>query len=884
MDKARWQQLSPQLDELLELDVAARREHLDQLRAADPGCAAELEELLTNLTAVDRSGFLDTAAPLLVAGMAGQLVGPYQLERELGAGGMGTVWLAKRMDGSYQGQVAIKFLSLGLLSRGGAQRFAREGQILARLTHPNIARLIDAGVLYSRHPYLVLEYVDGEQIDRHCDRNQLDTRARLMLFLDVLAAVAHAHTRLILHRDLKPGNILVTAAGEVKLLDFGIAKLLEADAPAQATELTQQSGRPFTAAYAAPEQVTGTDLTTATDVYALGVLLYVLLSGVHPTASSDSTPLEQLRALVDVPPKRLSSHLHTSPASDAANPQPRRELNVELDSILAKALQKSAAERYANAAAFADDVRRYLNDEPLAARPDTLGYRALKFMRRHRLGVAATLAIVVTLAAGIAATLWQAREVRTQQAKAEDLIEFMLGELRGKLQPVGRLDVLSGVGEKALAYYDGQATRLLDDAALGRRARALHLIGELAELRGDLDQAAAVLERAAASTRSLIQRNPRDGQLLFDHAQSAYWVGYVAWRRGLLEQARADFTDYLRLSRQLQQLDASNLDWRVEEGHAHQNLGVVLLDEGKLADALTELDLARVRFTESLPQRPVLLETLISNRGWAAKVTEAQGNLGGAIAAITAQLEAERSRADAGNNRDAQLAMAVAESELARLELWRGAAAVARQHAQTAVRVLRSLVLADPDNVLWAQELAWAHVKSADAEVALGELIPARTSLAAAKSAIAALLAKDPQIANQQLSLIGRNLVANYELAVQSRTEPAQQELAQWLQSTSAQSLSRRRRYVLGLAHLLLGDTYAGAGKRTASEAQWRSGTQLLEPLAVDAGPMAQAILAQLQLRLGDRDAARTLARQIGATDFRHPVYRDLLQRLSAGN
>jgi len=249
--------------------------------------------LLGRLADNDRDAFLERPALLREASMAGQTVGSYTVERELGQGGMGSVWLARRTDGRFEGFVAIKFLNAGLTARGGPERFAREGSILARLAHPNIARLLDAGVAGGgSQPYLVLEYIDGLPIDRYCEARALDLAARVRLFLDVLAAVAHAHNRLILHRDLKPSNILVTAAGEVKLLDFGIAKLLDdATVPAAATELTQMAGRAFTLQYAAPEQLQGGDVATATDVYALGVLLYVLLGGVHPTTGSTTAPL-----------------------------------------------------------------------------------------------------------------------------------------------------------------------------------------------------------------------------------------------------------------------------------------------------------------------------------------------------------------------------------------------------------------------------------------------------------------------------------------------------------------------------------------------------------------------------------------------------------------
>ena len=415
----------PRLDELLELPESERNARLAAIARDDATLAADLSSLLAQQTQADRFAFLEGSAldATAHATLTGQTIGAYTLERPLGEGGMGAVWLGRRSDGRYEGQVAVKFLNLALLARGGAERFAREGNMLARLTHPNIARMFDAGVAAGQ-PYLVLEYIEGVPIDRYCDSNRLSVDARLRLFLEVLAAVAHAHSNLILHRDLKPSNILVTAQGQVKLLDFGIGKLLaEQDTAASATELTQLAGRAFTPDYAAPEQVQGGDLTTATDVYALGVLLYQLLAGRHPTALSTDTPVDRVRAVVDREPTRVSE---AATKADDATVQARatvvhklaRTLHGDLDNIVAKALKKEAIERYPTVTALADDLRRYLDHQPVSARADSLAYRASKFVRRHRLAVGAASAIVLALLAGVIGTMWQAAEARNQRDRA----------------------------------------------------------------------------------------------------------------------------------------------------------------------------------------------------------------------------------------------------------------------------------------------------------------------------------------------------------------------------------------------------------------------------------------------------------------------------------
>ena len=431
---ANWAVLSPLLDELLDLPEAERSSRVAQVKADNPQLGDELAALLSESQSAQVKDFL--AKPLLNAvdqtpesTLAGQRLGAYVLESPLGQGGTGSVWRARREDGRFEGAVAIKLLHLSLLGRAGAERFKREGDILARLTHPNIAHLLDAGVTAGGQPYLVIELVEGERIDRHCDMQHLDINARLALFDKVLAAVAHAHTHLVIHRDIKPGNILVTADGTVKLLDFGIAKLLEDETTAgEATELTRDGGRVLTPEYAAPEQLRGEAITTATDVYALGVLLYQLLSGRMPSRGPN-TGLE--------PPP---------PSSQVLDIAIKRTLRGDLDTIVLRALKVQAAERYQSAAALAADLERYAQGHAVLARPDSWHYRLRKFLMRHKAqsavvlavalallgGAYAQVAVLLALAVGAAAALWQASTARVQartaqqaQGRAEEVKQFI---------------------------------------------------------------------------------------------------------------------------------------------------------------------------------------------------------------------------------------------------------------------------------------------------------------------------------------------------------------------------------------------------------------------------------------------------------------------------
>jgi eukaryotic-like serine/threonine-protein kinase len=407
----RWQVLSARLDEYFELEPAQRAGWFAALKQSDAELAEELSVFLSVQDSAGFSRFLDSPAFTAeeeLTTLIGRQAGAYVIDSELGRGGMGSVWRAHRADGLFEGVVAIKFVHAVWLGRDGEQRFRREGSLLGQLNHPNIARLLDAGFLNGKEPYLVLEYVDGEPIDVYCDRLRLDVNARVQLFMDVLAAVAHAHQHLIVHRDIKPSNIFVTRDGAVKLLDFGVAKLIdESDSPA----LTKSGVTALTPQYAAPEQLLGQPITTATDVYALGLVLFTLLTGSHPVDAKSMSSAALIQAVITKDAPRASAL--PGLASEAS-----RSLKGDLDNIVAKALKKNTADRYATSAAFADDLRRYLQHEPVGARGDSFTYVLGKLVRRHRWQVAAASAIVLVLIAGVITTTLQAREAQRQRAEA----------------------------------------------------------------------------------------------------------------------------------------------------------------------------------------------------------------------------------------------------------------------------------------------------------------------------------------------------------------------------------------------------------------------------------------------------------------------------------
>ncbi len=335
-------------------------------------------------------------------------VGPYELDRLLGRGGMGAVYLAHRADGQFEQKVAIKLIDLPLATDLFRERFRQERQILAELQHPYIARLLDGGVTADGDLYLVMEYVDGVPIHRFCEERRLSVPQRIALFMRVCEAVQFAHQNFVVHRDLKPDNILVAEDGTPRLLDFGTAKLLSPSLAGPDSKLTREGYLSFTPQYASPEQVLGNPITTASDTYSLGVLLYLLLTGTLPYELKELTTAEMLRVICEEPPRR--------PAQAAGS---HKRLDADLEAILLKALRKEPQERYLTAEQLASDLRAYLEGLPVAARRGTLRYRAGKFIRRHRLGLAAAALLAATLIAGVAGVLWQARVANEERRKAE---------------------------------------------------------------------------------------------------------------------------------------------------------------------------------------------------------------------------------------------------------------------------------------------------------------------------------------------------------------------------------------------------------------------------------------------------------------------------------
>ncbi len=426
--REEWVQVMHLLDAALDLPVTERAQWVETLPPERQPLKSALSRLLSERAAIETAEFLNALPPLSGGGPAsagleaGRRIDAYRLVRELGHGGMASVWLAARADGAHQRDVALKLPYLGARARLIGERFTREREILSSLTHPHIASVLDAGTDQGQ-PWLAMEYVDGEAITTWAQRKELDVLDRLRLFLQVLQAVHFAHARLVIHRDLKPNNVLVDASGQVKLLDFGVAKLLgEAGATAE-TELTRLGGRALTPQYASPEQIAGEPLGTASDVYSLGVLLFELLTGQLPYIVKRATPAALEEAI-------LAAQMAQPSALDLPKPV-QRALRGDVDTIVLKALALRPEDRYSSAESLAQDIERHLRSLPILARPASFRYRVGKLIARNRLAFVAGAAVALAMIAGLAGALWQADIARQQTARAEAVQRFLVNTLSG---------------------------------------------------------------------------------------------------------------------------------------------------------------------------------------------------------------------------------------------------------------------------------------------------------------------------------------------------------------------------------------------------------------------------------------------------------------------
>lgn len=754
MTPERWQQVKTLLAAALERPAAERAAFLNEACASDASLRAEVESLLAY---EDQPGsFIEhpvmdreteqaarlTESPAGETPVTGRRIGPYQLRRELGHGGMGAVYLATRADDEYRQQVAIKLIRHGLDTDFILQRFRNERQILAVLDHPHIARLLDGGTTDDGLPYLVMEYIEGVPIDEYCDQHQLNTEERLTLFRHVCAAVHYAHQRLVIHRDIKPSNILVTEEGMPKLLDFGIAKLLTPELAAHTLDPTAPALRLMTPSYASPEQIRGEPITTASDVYSLGVVLYELLTGRSPYKPTSGAVHDLMHAVCESEPEKPSTAIRDrgsgirdqGPAAreqratdNGQRTKLARRLRGDLDNIVLMALRKEPDRRYASVEQFSEDIRRHLEGLPVIARPATIGYRASKFIQRHKAGVAATALIVVTLIGGMIGINQQRARAERRFQEVRKLARAVVFDYHDAIADLpGATPVRERLVKDALDYLDSLATEAEGDRTLQRELAAAYVkIGDVqgnsrvANL-GDISGALRSYRKALAIRQALAETEPTNVEGQSELAESYERMGTILRDTGDASGAFENYRQAMMILERLSSTTPENAELRRKLAAAYAHVGDIKAwprspNLGDLAGGI-EYYRKALAIRETLcaadPADAKLCAELQENHRTLADVLISSGLLADAEPHVRQALTLAQSLAAAdATSVKARRTFIVSQDTFARWLERKGEPEKAIEVYRRLLDTAESMLTADPDNVQARTDLAGRHTR-----------------------------------------------------------------------------------------------------------------------------------------------------------------------------
>ncbi len=789
MTPEEWHKVKEVLQTALELAPQARETFLDSSCAGQESLRSEVESLLTSHEQDD--AFLEQPAAVEAADLmastpgvwTGRRLGHYELLEQIGEGGMGAVYRAARADGLYDKQVAIKLIRSGLSTDFFVVRFKNECTILAGLEHPNIARLLDGGVTEEGLPYVALEFVAGMPIDEYCARHGLSTADRLKLFRTVCSAVQYAHQNLVVHRDLKPGNILVTEDGVPKLLDFGIAKIVDPEQEGTDGDRTLTVMRIMTPDFASPEQVRGNPVTTASDVYSLGVILYLLLTGRRPYHISSTAPHEIIKAICDTDPEKPSTAVtHLEKSKDSNNgvtpvrvgeqkdPDPKREklrrvLSGDLDNIVLKALRKEPERRYATVEQFSEDVRRHLEHLPVIARTDTPGYRASKFVMRHKASVAATVAVAFTLIAALLITLREARIAQRRFNDVRSLANSLIFDVHDSIKDLpGSTPARKLIVDRALQYLNALAQESTHDLALQRElATAYERVGlvqghYLQNNLGDT-QGSLVSYQKALAIRKRVDAKSSDWNDRLALAQAHRLVANQQWATGNNGDAAMNIATAVTISealtighpKNLKILHELSFDYEVAgdipasgdpggtEGSRKQDQNyhkAIDTDELMLALSPDDFDVQHAYATDLVNLGGIL--------------THHEKDLKAALACFQKELGIDqRLRERSADTRYAR-GVAVAYSHLGQAYDRLGDARQSLDNFAQGLQVSRELALADPKNTLFQQGLAIAYANTANQSSKMGRYAQSLDYIGKSDQIMRALVASAPENKQQQ--------------------------------------------------------------------------------------------------------------------------------------
>jgi non-specific serine/threonine protein kinase/serine/threonine-protein kinase len=786
-----WQRLREIFHGALDREDAERRAFVEEATAGEPALRQQVEALLA---AHARSGsFMQEPAVIAASAVFApapaefppQTIGPYRIVRLLGEGGMGRVYLAQRADETFRKQAAVKVIKRGMDTDAIVRRFRQERQAMASLDHPNVAKLLDGGTTDEGLPYFVMDYVEGLPVDEYCDRHRLTIAERLQLFRTVCSAVHHAHRNLIVHRDLKPDNIQVTADGVPKLLDFGIAKVLNPGALLQTLDLADGAARCMTLDYASPEQVRGEPITTASDVYSLGVLLYELVTGHRPYRLDGRPPQEVEQTICERDPEKPSTivtrteelaapeggeaiAITPESVSRTREGQPeklRRRLAGDLDNIILMAMRKEPQRRYASAEQLSEDINRHLTGLPVIAHKQTTGYRTRKFVRRHRMGVGMAVVSVLLLVGGLVATAYQARVAEGERARAERrfddvrrLANSQLFELHDAIEKLpGSTPVRELMVKRALEYLTSLAEEAGDSVSLQRElATAFQKIGDVQGnlYFGNLGNSGSALTSYRRAAEILERIRPAEAETRAALAASYERIGDIQVRAGDVGGAVTSQRKALEIREALVAAGAGNRD---ELATNYFRVGEALFSTGDFPGALQV-------YQKALAVREALLaedSTNIDQQLAAAASHVAIGRLLALMGDLSRSLDHYRkalalSLAGAARNPPyprAQRTTAFAHSYIAEGLRDTGDMRGAADHQRQALAIRQAILAGDPANAQARRDLAISHLMLAEALAPTSEKTEPRKLVSQAVEMFEAIAASDPNSAGARLDL-----------------------------------------------------------------------------------------------------------------------------------
>jgi non-specific serine/threonine protein kinase/serine/threonine-protein kinase len=942
MTPERWQQVKALLAAVLERSPAERPAFLDEVCGTDAGLRAEIESLIAyeekpggfiESRALDPDSelaTLPTGSPVNESAVAlppealaepegGRRIGPYRTVQQLGRGGMGLVYLAVRADDQYRKQVAIKLIRHGLDTDFVQRRFRTERQILAALDHPNIARLLDGGETEDGLPYLVMDYVEGVPIDKYCDQHNLTTEERLKLFQHVCGAVHYAHQHLIIHRDIKPSNILVTGEGQPKLLDFGIAKLLTPEIAFTTLDPTAPAVRLMTPAYASPEQVKGEPVTTTSDVYSLGVLLYELLTGHRPYRVKSQANHELMQAVLEEEPTKPSTVItliEELPSADgssriAVTPESvsktrggsperlRRRLRGDLDNILLTALRKDPQRRYASVEHFSEDIRRHLAGLPVRARKDTLAYRSVKFIKRHTASVSVAALVLVMLVVGFV-------EINRQRTRAErrfndvrKLAHAVVFDYHDAIADLaGSTPVRQRLVKDALEYLDSLAKEAGDDQTLQRElAAAYRKIGDVqgnsrGPNLGDHGGALASYRKSRAICQALAEANPSNAEIRGELAESLEGIGHILWDMGDVKGTSEHFRQAMALLERLSSAAPGNAVLRRRLAQAYHNVGNIKgnIDHPNLGDTAGGLEyhrkaLALRQALGAMDSANVDLRLdLESSHRTMANILVSLGNLAEAEPHARQSLAIAEALATADPKSVRVLqALGFARESFCRLLEKKGEEAQALECYRKMLADAQSMVALDPANVQARNYQAMSHTHLGDLLMKRGESAKALEQYRQAIAIDEATVANDPKNNEAQRNLavsyqnIGDVLAQVGDLAGALRSQRQMVAIFEGLARKDPDNLRATLDLVLGYDQL--STTQFHMGNVTGSLGGFRQGALMGErALALDpANDRARRQLALRYFNIGELSAALATDANT-ATDQRSARWREARQ------